>query len=1186
MSFVHLQTHSEFSLLRSTCRVKELLHEAIQNNQPAIALTDHGNMFGILEFYMEAQKLNKERQNQGLSPINAILGSHIYVEASTANTKEEQSYHRLTLLVKSNEGYQNLLKIVSYCYEDDELYKEIPAVPLEFIQKHSEGLFALAGDYFSRFGTDVLSGKKELAKEYFVSLTQIFDRDHLYFTIQNQNLENQSLLNAAVIEFSKELDRALVAVNNVHYIKEDDAQLHKILRCIQAAEKIQDFEDFLYPGNQYYFKSTEKMIEDFKEYPEAISNTVKIAEQCSVVIKTNCGDEFWPQYKFPSEFSDADAFLAHLCNEKVKERYDELSPAVIDRMEEELSCIKEMKVAGYLLIVWDFINWAKENGIPVGPGRGSAAGSIVTYIIGITNIEPLRFDLLFERFLNPERVSMPDIDTDFADKDRGRVFQYVIEQYGKDCVTQIVTYGTLKAKAVINDVARVLGIAIQDVRQITRLLPTIPNDASLEMAKTGKKKGVPLDGYSPEPLNELIESKQIYKDLWSYCERLENIARQIGVHAAAVIIAPVPMSYLAPLYRAKKGDPTAIMYDKHYVEDIGLLKMDFLGLKNLSIIQDTVNLIKKTQGIEIDIDNISLEDSKTFDLVAKGLTTGVFQFESPGMRDYLRKLAPERLEDLIAMNALYRPGPMDQIPHFIARKRGDEEIDYYHPDLEPILKETYGVIVYQEQVMRIAQKMGGYSLGGADVLRRIMGKKRPEEMAKLEPEFIQKCKERGYELSLIKTIWAVLLPFCGYAFNKSHAAAYAYVAYQTAYLKANYGAEFMAASMTNTQEVEKRVALLQECDKIGVRYLSPNVNSSYPVFTVKNGEVLYGLAGIKNVGKDIVEDIVQERELNGKYESLFDLCKRVLDYQSNQVEKRPPLNKKTLESLIMAGALDELEGSRSAQLASIDKAFEVANRHRQNMDSGQTSFFDIASEESHFNANVEVLEDADEWTYIELLNKEKEVLGIYLSGHPLEEYRPELQGFTTCSLAESEVNNSGLLKKMISVGGVITRMRSFQTKRGDTIGSGELQDFHGEISLFIKSEKWEAYRDRISTDDRVLVQGVLEQQKDDKGPQIIVDKFISLEKIRQEWVRFLHVSLHAFSLNTQKLEALEETLKSSAPFPGEQACQIVFHIETDAGYKHVLLSKNSRFKYEVSLLDWLQKNLPVTSIWVSNKVKA
>ncbi|HQB64380.1 MAG TPA: DNA polymerase III subunit alpha, partial [Fibrobacteraceae bacterium] len=727
-------------------------------------------------------------------------------------------------------------------------------------------------------------------------------------------------------------------------------------------------------------------------------------------------------------------------------------------------------------------------------------------------------------------------------------------------------------------------IPISDVRAITKLLP-LDLGATLEMAKTGKnKKGAPLEGYNPGPLNELIESRQNYRDLWNYSEKLENLSRQTGVHAAAVIIAPVAMSDLAPLFRARKEDTPVIMYDKHYAEDIGLLKMDFLGLRNLSIIQDAVALIKQTRNVDLEIGRIPLDDAKTFDLLSKGLTVGVFQFESPGMREYLRKLIPERIEDLIAMNALYRPGPIEQIPHYIARKRGEEPVDCYHEDLEPILSETYGVIVYQEQVMRIAQKLGGYSLGGADIIRRIMAKKKPEEMTKLEPEFMNKCLERGYKASLVKEIWKVLLPFCGYAFNKSHAAAYAYVAYQTAYLKANYGPEFMAASMTSEiSKTENIVSLLKECSKMDIPYLGPNINSSFATFSVdEQGRILYGLAGIKNVGISIVEDIVEERTLHGEYKDIFDLCKRLLNYQASLNEKKSPLSKKVLESLVMSGALDEFPGSRSALLATIDKAIEVANRYRQNIDCGQVSIFDLGDNDTCIHT-AEELEDAEEWTYIELLNKEKDVLGMFISGHPLEEYRPELQGFTTCSLAESEINNSGLLKKSITIGGVITKMRSFETRRGDTLGSGIIQDFQGEIALFLTSDKWEAFRDRVSIDDRVLVQGVLEMQRDDKGLQVVVEKIVPLETVRQKWVKFLHVSFSSLAITEETLSLLNEKLKSYEPFPGESSCQLIFHIESLSGYEHALVAKKIRFKYEQELLVWLKKDFGVTDVWVSNK---
>ena len=1287
MAFVHLQVHSEFSVLKSSARLDGILDAAAADNAPAVALTDHGAMFGILEIQTRGKDLNKKRKEQGLPPIKTIYGCHIYVDSSSASQKDPTTFERLTLLVENEKGYYNLLRIVSYRYEESDRWAEIPSVPLEVVNQHKEGLIAIAGDFFSRYGQNVAAGRNSQAREYMDALDKIFDRDHLYISVCDNGVPQQKLVNEFNVQLAKEMGREVVAVADVHYIKSEDAMAHKVLRCISLKTTLNDFTDARFPTDQFYFRSEEEMVKLFGHIPGAIENTVKIAERCNFTVKTGIGDDFWPRFKIPEEFlaseeyqkikgymkaeydaeypvirererqgvikdktkkliaaycaekgvdekaltdeekaalkdqaaqepfteednkaweknthrwckpgGDADIYITHLCNERLKWRFpdeDFKFPAhetdVAKRMYKELNCIRNMNVAGYLLIVWDFINWSREHGIPVGPGRGSAAGSLVTYIIGITDIDPLKFDLLFERFLNPERVSMPDIDTDIADRDRGRVIQYVTDKYGYDCVGQIITYGMLKSKAVITDVARVLGFAPQEAKVITKLFPQRTLNFSLKQAWTGKdKKGNNLeDGYSPEPLQALINSRPSYQNLWNIALSLEDLPRQTGVHACGVVITPTPIYNLAPLYRAAPADTPVVMYDKHYAEDIGLLKMDFLGLINLSIIQDTVNMVKKNRKIDLDMGHIPLDDKKTFDLLGKGMTTTVFQFESPGMQKYLRELKPTRIFDLIAMNALYRPGPIEQIPHFIARKNGKEEIDCYHPDLEQVLGETYGVIVYQEQVMKLAQILGGYTLGGADNIRRIMAKKMPEKMAKLEPEFFEKCLAKGYDKAMIQKVWDAVLPFCGYAFNKSHAAAYAYVAYQTAYLKANYGPEYMAASMTSKMgKTEDIVTIIQECKRLGIEVVSPNINTSYGVFTAnEKGQILYGLAGIRNVGLAVIEDVVAEREKNGPFKDIFDFCKRVAAYQGSLKEKHPPLSKKLLECLVMAGALDDLPGSRAVLMATVDRAMEVAAKDQEDKSKGQMSLFDLGGAAAMPNI-AEVLEDAEEWSCMEMLNKEREVLGMFLSGHPLDEFRPELQGFTTTSLAAEDLERK--VGNTVFVGGVVTKMRSVETKRGDTIGFGQIQDFHGETGLFFKKDEWEKFRDIISQDDRILVKGVLEHQRDKdrkemEETQIIVEDAYQLDYVRSAMVNYVHVSFYSQMLNEEFLVKLEEGLQRFEAFEGEHSCKLVCHIETDSFYEHGLVLHKCKLGYNQELMNWLKRDMGVLKLWVSGK---
>ncbi|MCF0222436.1 MAG: DNA polymerase III subunit alpha [Fibrobacter sp.] len=1286
MAFVHLQTHSEFSVLQSSARLDDILAAAADDNAPAIALTDHGAMFGILEIQTRGKDLNKKRKEKGLPPVKTIYGCHIYVDTPSAMSKDPATYERLTLLVENEVGYYNLLRIVSYRYEDGDRWAEIPSVPLETVAQFKEGVIAIAGDFFSKYGTNVSAGRNSIAREYMERVDKIFDHDHLYFSICDNGVPQQKLVNDYTVQLAKDLGREVVAVGDIHYIKKDDAQAHRILRCISTKTTLKDPQDKRFPTDGFYYKTEAEMRDLFSKIPGAIENTVKIAERCNYTVKTGIGDEFWPRFKIPDDFlsgeeyqkikaimkaeydaeypairerelkgivkdrkkklteklcaekgvdadnltdedkaeldrlsapdffdeddnkswdkavhrwckpgSDSDIYIIHLCNDFLKWRFPdenfkfpEHETEVGKRMYKELNCIRNMNVAGYLLIVWDFINWARNNGIPVGPGRGSAAGSLVTYIIGITDIDPLKFDLLFERFLNPERVSMPDIDTDFADRDRGRVIDYVTQKYGKECVGQIITYGMLKSKAVITDVARVMGFEPAEAKVITKLFPQRTLNFSLKQAWEGKdKKGNVLEpDYSPEPLQALINSRSSYQDLWKNALSLEDLPRQTGVHACGVVITPTPIYNLAPLYRAAAEDTPVVMYDKHYAEDIGLLKMDFLGLINLSIIQDTVNMVKKNRQIEVDMSRIPLDDKETFDLLSKGMTTTVFQFESPGMQKYLRELKPNRIADLIAMNALYRPGPIDQIPHFIARKQGREEIDCYHPDLEPVLAETYGVIVYQEQVMKLAQILGGYSLGGADNIRRIMAKKMPEKMEKLTPEFFAKCEAKGYDHTMIQKVWDAVLPFCGYAFNKSHAAAYAYVAYQTAYLKTHYGPEYMAASMTSKMgKTEDIVTIILECKRLDIKVISPNINASMGVFTAnKEKQILFGLAGIRGVGIGVVEDIIAERERRGEYKDLFDFTKRVVEYQSSQKEKRAPMNKRFVESLIMAGALDCFPGSRAALMASVDRALEVATRCQEDRDRGQISLFDLGGGAPSMDSSAEVLEEAEEWTNMEMLNKERDVLGLFLSSHPLDEFRPELQGFTSCSLAEEELSKR--VGDTIIVGGVVTSIKSFETKRGDTLGSGNIQDFHGDVGIFFKKDTWEKLRDSVALDDRILVKGVLEQQRDREEKQVVVEEVVQLDRVRSSMVSYIHMNMFSGMVTEEFVEKLSEVMDRYAPIDeSEHACELVCHVETESGFVHVLSLKKKKVVYTPELFQYLRKDLGALKVWVSNRAK-
>ncbi|MEO7427519.1 MAG: DNA polymerase III subunit alpha [Fibrobacteria bacterium] len=986
--FAHLHTHSEYSMLQSSARISGLVKKALELKQRSIALTDHGNMFGMLEFHTYAKKAG----------IKALIGCDLYVAPDRRQnqiySQNQAIHHKLILIASTDAGYKNLMHICSDGYMDG--FYQKPRIDHESLRGRSEGLICLTSNHQGEVGYALLKGNEKKARELLDTYAALFGKENVYLCLQSHGLADEETINRRFLELHKAEGWNLVAVNDVHYLERPDAEAHEVMLCIEGGHKFKDANRPRFNSDQYYLRSGEEMAALFKDYPGAIENTVRIAERCNVTIEF--GKLHHPQFPIPEGFPDPDAFLAHLTREGMFKRYPEIaepaqsdSPrvrALTERMDFELQVMQRMKVAGYMLIVQDFCNAARARGIPVGPGRGSAVGSIVSYAVGITDVDPIRYNLLFERFLNPERVSMPDIDTDFSDNGRQEVIQYVVDKYGTDSVAQIVTYGRMKAKMVLRDVGRVMGFEAQRLNQICKLFPAFNPFADLETALN-----------ESADLKKEMESEPGLESLKLIALKLEGLVRQAGMHAAAVIIAPKAIVNFAPLFKQPGSDQVMIQYDKTYSEDIGLLKMDFLGLRNLSVIQDCLAQVKASTGSDIDPLKLPETDEKTFKMLGKGLTVGVFQFESGGMQDYLRKLKPSVIEDLIAMNALYRPGPMEFIPDYIARKNGYEAVDCYHDNLEPILKETYGVIVYQEQVMQIAQVLSGFSLGGADLLRRAMAKKDLKKMDDLKPKFVGGAKERGYDPKLAEKIWEVLVPFSSYAFNKSHSAAYATVAYQTAYLKAHYPAQFMAANMNSEMhDTTRLVVLLNDCKSMGIEVTFPNINASLAKYTERDGKIVYGLAGIKNVGLSAVERMVQERDQHGPFTSIFDLCKRV-DAQY--------LNRRALESLVLGGALpDEIPGNRAQQFAAVETALAYAQSFQQDRSLGQVSLFEMGDGGSGGGASLDTGEPAlpnvDPWPYNEMLEKEKEVLGLYLSGHPLEPYRIELNGFRTCPLdAES-----------------------------------------------------------------------------------------------------------------------------------------------------------------------------------------
>jgi len=1122
-NFVHLQVHSEYSFLQAPIRIPTLLKKAEELKQNAIALTDHGFMFGILDFYMEK------------SGIKKILGSHIYIETDNAKPNDKSSYNRLTLLAENQEGYKNLVKIVSEPYTSYDKFQEIPALPLDFLAKHKEGLIAIAGDFASRFGRDVCGNTENRARQFLDSLCKIFDYEHLYFSLQNHFIESENQVNDFLRNYAAKNKRQLVVTNNVHYLSKKDAQSHKALLCMEQKMKLAEFNSEYFESEEFYLKSADEMYELFPDDIEALENSVKIAERCNVIIKTKVGSAFWPHFEYPSEYKSEYDYLEHLVYEKISSRYTNgiNDEKIMERVNAELKVIKERNIPGYFLIIQDFIVWAKENNIPMGPGRGSAAGSIIAYILRITELDPLPYNLLFERFLNPERPSMPDIDIDVSDTDRQKLIQYITNKYGNENVTQLVTYGRMKAKAVLWAVGRVLDVSRSDVDAFAKKIPFKLPDSSKVTLQNVRRHDADLD--------ILIESTEEYKEFWDLAVQLENLISNSGTHAAALIIAPCKMTELAPIYRlsSDKDEVPVVQYDMHYAEEIGLLKMDILGLRNLSIIQEAVQTIEKTRKQKLNINHIPLNDSKTFDLFGEGNTVGIFQFESFGMRRYLQDLKPSCLEDLIAMNALYRPGPMDNIPRYIRGKSDPATINCYHENLKVVLAETYGVIVFQEQVMQLAQILAGFSLGKADLLRRAMGKKVKKDMDTMEPEFFENGKTRGYSEPLLKKIWEDLIPFCGYAFNKSHSATYAYVAYQTAYLKANFPQEYMAAVMS-AENIDHLQMVVEECKRMGIEVLSPDVNKSNSAFSVEGKAIRWGLSQIKGCGEVVAHDIELERKNNGNYKSIFDLTRRL-----NLFEK-VTINKIALESLTTAGALDSLPGTRAQKFASVEKALADASSWKAEKKSAQMALFGSSLE------TEPALETEAEWPFLDSLLKEQKVLGVQISAHPLDEYYAEIKGFADFELSDSERINEKM-DSIVKIGALVSDVNEKPTRDGKKIAILTLQDKHGKLEAFCGTDKWlgteksKGLKEKVFDGSLVMASGKLKISAFNNKPQLMLNSIDFLEdKIKQ--AKTFHIEMDSTLLNSKQNSDIENFFKEHNKEKGASLC---FHIlgNNDCKYK-------------------------------------
>jgi len=1102
--FVHLHLHSEYSLLDGACRIEELLDKCVELGMPAAAITEHGNMFSSIVFHDQARKRG----------INPILGCEVYVAPGDRRTKSGtpgETANHLVLLAETKEGYHNLIKLVSSGYTEGFYYK--PRIDKDLLAQHAKGLIGLSSCLKGEVATGIRTEQMKKAMEAAAAYRDILGPNNFFLEMQYQGIEEQRLVNVGLQPIAKELNLPLVATNDVHYLKNSDFKPHDILLCIGTGKTVNDAERLKYHGDQFYLKTADEMRQVFGDFPEAIANTVRIAERCQVDLSGTVNH--LPNFDVPEGFT-LDEYFEHIVREGFKARLPRLKELqakgllkhTIDEYERrltyEIDMIKQMQYPGYFCITWDFIRYAREQGIPVGPGRGSAAGSFVAYCLRITDVDPIEYDLIFERFLNPERVSLPDIDIDFCERRRQEVIEYVTRKYGRENVAQIITFGTMKARAVVRDVARVMDIPYAEADKVAKAVPP-----ALDM--TLKKA---LDE-SPA-LKELQQKDERVKELLEVAQRLEGMTRHASVHAAGVVIAPKPLVEFIPLYKSQK-DEIVTQWAMKEVERVGLLKMDFLGLSTLTLIRDALDEIKRTEGIDLDIDAIPLDDRKTFQLFSEGQTYGVFQFESSGMRELLRKAKPERLDDLIALNALYRPGPLKSgmVDDYIARKQGKTEVKYELPQLEPILQDTYGVIAYQEQVMRIAAVLAGFTMGQSDMLRKAMGKKDPKVMAKQREAFMEGAKGKGVNEKKAAKIFDLMEYFAGYGFNKSHSTTYAWVAYQTGYLKANYPWHFMAALLTiEAANTDKLAMYLGECRELGIPILPPDVNASELRFTVTKEGVRFGLCAVKNVGEGAIQSILAVRREVGRITSLFTLCEKV-DLRL--------ANKRVFESLAKAGALDSLVADAAADprkararlFAAIDKAIEHGGRHQRDAEKGQNQLFGGADEDGT-HADVP-LPDAPAWTEAEQLAGEKEALGFYMSGHPLDRFAEDLKAFGARRVAE-------LTESMADVwtAGIVSGLRPLKTKKGDRMAVFMCDDVAGALEVVVFPETFGKHGSLIQADAMLLVRGKFE--KDDESARIVATELQPIAMLKERTTKEVVIHLPAQARGRTTFEQLAELL--------------------------------------------------------------
>ena len=1135
--FVHLHNHSDFSLLESSQSIISIVDKVKELSMDSVALTERNNLFSMIDFYKYALKNN----------IKPIIGVEINIEKSNyqQHVSSGNNFYQLVLLAKNNQGYLNLMKLVSLSYTNST--KHYPYINKKLLSQYKKGLIALSSGMKGEIAYHSVNENYDEAKKVALEYQNIFESD-FYLEIQNHNLNEEIKANKFIAEISKDISVPIIATNDTYYTDKIDSVDYEVIKCIGLGQNLNSPNKPKVLPPEYYIKSPNEMKQLFKDYPEAIINTIEVSNKCNVEIPM--GKLYLPNFPIPqkSNSQNADEYLKELCYESIPLKYQHLSKQVEERLNYELNIIKKMGFASYFLITQDFVRYAKDNGIPVGPGRGSAVGSIVSYLTGITDLDPLKYNLIFERFLNPDRISMPDIDIDFCIEGREKVIDYIKKLYGDKSVAQIITFGSMKAKSVIRDVGRVLGMTYLDVDKIAKM---IPNDLKMTINKAQSLN---------QDLDKLIKQDSNCNKLIAHSKKLEGLHRHASTHAAGVVIAPGPLMDYVPLFKNPGTNDISTQIEMNSLEEMGLLKMDFLGLRNLTVIDKTFKMINKNYNKNISLNDIKYDDQKVFQLFSDGNTIGIFQFESRGMRDYLKKLKPNCIEDLIAMNSLYRPGPMANIPDFLKRKHSNESIKYLHPDLEPILKETYGIIVYQEQVMQIGSVIGGFTLAQSDAMRKAMGKKKKDLMATFKIDFIEGAKIKGLSQELAIEIFDLLAKFAEYGFNKSHSAAYSVIAYQTAWLKTHYPAEFMSSNLSsellNTDNVIK---LLRNVKKLKIDILPPDVNKSNSEFSAINDKCIdYGLSAIKNVGTKSTQKLVSFREKNGTFKTIYDLCK--IGSQA--------MNKKVLECLIKSGACDSLEGNRAQQYSLIDHAIKFGQQYHEDYNSNQSNLF--ATSESTTYVNPE-LPKISGWTKKEKLNFEKEVLGFYLSGNPLEVYFDYLKSFTNIGVEEIETFKFNKYK----VGGRIFDVKILYDKKNNPWSISRLECYNGLIvELFIFNETYIKYKDFLINDNFVYCEGEPSNQSDDNAFKVITKKIFSIDYIKDKLINEVSVKID-YEIKNDSI--INDLFSLCEKFSGEYPLTI--HLTNSLGKTQKVKSNKIFISIENDCIKELKSLLGQKNVW-------